>query len=130
MILHYKHNLKQLASDLRNSSTKSEIRLWKYLKGKQFGVRFVRQKPIGNYILDFYCKELQLAIELDGLSHHFEETMKKDEEKERYLKSLGIEVLRFEDKEVLGDIDNVIAVLMDCIDRRSNTPPVPSQEGR
>lgn len=117
MNFHYDHNLKHLSSKLRNESTLSEIRLWKYLKGKQLGVRFIRQKPIGHYIVDFYCKELRLAIELDGLSHHYEETMKKDKEKEAYLNELGIEVLRFEDKEVLGDIDNVIAVLLDHIEQ-------------
>ena len=116
-IIHYNNNLKPLASHLRNESTQSEIRLWKYLKGKQLGVRFIRQKPIGSYIVDFYCKELSLAIELDGLSHHYEETMRKDEEKEAYLNELGIEVLRFEDKEVMGDIDNVMAVLMDYVER-------------
>ena len=118
MIIHYNQNLKPLASQLRNTSTQSEIRLWKYLKGKQTGARFIRQKPIGTYILDFYCKELQIAIELDGLSHHFEETMKRDDEKEVYLKSLNIEVLRFEDKEVMGDIDNVMAVILDAIERK------------
>lgn len=119
MNIHYNNNLKHLASQLRNDSTQSEIRLWKYLKGKQLGVRFIRQKPIGNYIADFYCKELRLAIELDGLSHHDEETMKKDEIKEAYLNELGIEILRFEDKEVLGDIDNVMVVLIDYIERRN-----------
>ena len=116
MIIHYNNHLKSLASELRNASTQSEVRCWKYLKGKQLGVRFIRQKPIGCYIVDFYCKELQLAIELDGLSHHYEETMKRDEEKENYLKKLHIDLLRFEDKEVLGDLDNVMAVIMDYIE--------------
>lgn len=119
MNIHYNNNLKHLASQLRNDSTQSEIRLWKYLKARQLGVRFIRQKPIGNYIVDFYCKELRLAIELDGLSHHYEETMRKDQEKETYLNELGIEVLRFEDKEVFGDIDNVMAILLDYIERES-----------
>jgi len=121
MIIHYNNHLKSLASELRNASTQSEVRLWKYLKGKQLGVRFIRQKPIGCYIVDFYCKELQLAIELDGLSHHFEETMKRDEEKENYLKSQHIDLLRFEDKDVLGDLDNVIAVIMDYIEANKSS---------
>lgn len=118
MIIHYNPYLKHLSSQLRNESTQSEIYLWKYLKGKQLGIRFIRQKPIGNYIVDFYCKELQLAIELDGLSHHTEETMRKDEEKEAYLKKLGMVVLRFQDKEVLEDIQNLITVLLDYIERK------------
>ena len=116
MIIHYNNNLKSLASQLRNESTQSEIKLWKYLKGKQLDVRFIRQKPIGPYIVDFYCKELKLAIELDGLSHHFEETMLKDAEKESFLKNTGIHILRFEDKDVMGDIDNVLAEIMDFIE--------------
>ena len=70
MNIHYNRNLKSLATNHRNDSTESEIRLWKYLKGKQLNYRFIRQKPIGKYIVDFYSKELSLAIELDGLSHH------------------------------------------------------------
>ena len=68
--------------------------------------------------MDFYCKELRLAIELDGLSHHTEETMRKDEEKEAYLKKMGIVVLRFQDQEVLQDTQNVITVLLDYIERK------------
>lgn len=117
MIIHYDHNLKHLSSQLRKESTQSEIRLWKYLKGKQLGIRFTRQKPIGNYIVDFYCKELRLAIELDGISHLYEETMSKDDKKEAYLNEMGIEILRFQDKEVMEDMENVIAVLMEYIER-------------
>ena len=117
MIIHYNKNLKQLSSKHRNESTQSEIRLWKYLKGKQLGFRFIRQKPVGNYIVDFYCKELQLAIELDGFSHHFEEVVAKDEKKECFLKGIGIDLLRFEDNLVMNDIDNVLAVIADYIER-------------
>ena len=119
MIIRYNKNLKRLASRLRTESTQSEIRLWEYLKGKQLGVRFIRQKPVGNYIVDFYCKELRLAIELDGSSHYFEEVIRTDEQKELYLNGLGIEVIRFEDEMVMSDIDNVIAELVDYIERRS-----------
>jgi len=119
MNIHYNKNLKPLASRLRNESTKSEIRLWKYLKGKQLGYRFIRQKPIGDYIVDFYCKELCLAIELDGISHHIEDTIEKDEQKEAFLRSIRIELLRFEDAEVLGQIDNVIAAIIDYIEQKT-----------
>jgi very-short-patch-repair endonuclease len=109
IIVHYKKELKLLASHLRNESTQSEICLWKYLKGKQLNYRFARQKPIGNYIVDFYCREKRLAIELDGYSHRFEETIERDEQKEKYLNNQGICVLRFQDAEVMENIDNVIA---------------------
>ncbi|MBT3301226.1 MAG: DUF559 domain-containing protein [Bacteroidetes bacterium] len=108
-IIPYNPRLKQLARNLRNNSTQSEIRLWGYLKGKQImGYDFHRQKPIDNYILDFFCNELMLGIELDGYSHHFEEVLVKDERKEKRMNELGIKVIRFEDEEVMRDIDNVI----------------------
>ncbi len=72
------------------------------------GYDFHRQKPIDNYILDFFCNELMLGIELDGYSHHFEEVLVKDERKEKRMNELGIKVIRFEDEEVMRDIDNVI----------------------
>ncbi len=86
-IIPYNPKLKEFARELRNNSTKSEIRLWQHLKRKQlFGYDFHRQKPLLNYIADFYCYELNLVIELDGYSHHFEETVVKDETKQQELK--------------------------------------------
>ena len=77
-IIPYNPKLKQLARNLRNNSTKSEIFLWLQLKGKQMmGYDFHRQKPIDNYILNFFCHELMLGIELDGITHQWEETQKR-----------------------------------------------------
>ena len=73
-ILPYNPKLKEKARHLRNNSTKAEIRLWLYLKGRQMmGYDFHRQKPIDNFIVDFFCRELMPAIELDGYTHTFEE---------------------------------------------------------
>ena len=119
MTIYYNKNLKLLASQLRNESTHSEIRLWKYLKGKQLRYRFIRQKPIGNFIIDFYCKELLLAIELDGYSHALKDVVEKDEIKEKYLQSIGIDLLRFQDAEIMEDIDNVISVIIDYIEKKT-----------
>ena len=95
-IIPYNPFLKKLAQQLRNNSTQSEIKLWKALKGKTiYGYDFHRQKPIDNYIVDFFCQELMLAIELDGYSHQLEETYIKDVQKETRLKELGIYVLPF-----------------------------------
>jgi len=100
-IILYNPKLKQLARNLRNNSTKSEISPWKHLKGKQMmGYDFHRQKPIENYIVDFFCHELMLAIEMDGFSHQLEEVIEKDEIKESRLNELGVTVLRFQDEEV------------------------------
>ncbi|PCJ24706.1 MAG: DNA methylase [Flavobacteriales bacterium] len=111
-IIPYNSKLKEFARKLRNNSTKSEIRLWQHLKGKQlFGYDFHRQKPLLNYITDFYCYELNLVIELDGYSHHFEEVVEKDEKKQQELEKVGLTVLRFNDDEVMKDINNVLRTL-------------------
>ena len=111
-VIHYNPDLKKLASKLRNQSTQSEIRLWEELKGRKLnGYRFIRQKPIGDYIVDFFCKEAGLVIELDGVSHHFEATMEKDIRKQSYLESIGLKVLHFDDEEVMTDMPNVLRVI-------------------
>ena len=108
-IIPYNSKLKEFARQLRNNSTKSEILLWHQLKGKQMrGYDFHRQKPIDNYIVDFFCVELMLAIELDGYTHQNIETYEKDKQKEKRLNELGVYVLRFEDKEVFHDMVNVL----------------------
>ena len=111
-IIHYNPKLKVLAAQLRSRGTKSEILLWNQLKGSQVnGFRFIRQKPIGDYIVDFYCKEVGLVIELDGLSHQSNEVMDLDERKQSYLESIGLKVIRFEDEDVIRDLPNVMRVI-------------------
>ena len=111
-IIHYNPKLKALAAHLRSQGTKSEIILWNQLKGSQVnGFRFIRQKPIGDYIVDFYCKEVGLVIELDGLSHQYNEVMDLDERKQSYLESIGLKVIRFEDEDVIRDLPNVKRVI-------------------
>ncbi|MDP3353994.1 MAG: DUF559 domain-containing protein, partial [Flavobacteriaceae bacterium] len=104
--------LKEFARELRNNSTKSEIFLWLKLKNKQFyGYDFHRQKPIDNYILDFYCYELVLGIEVDGYSHQFLEVYNKGPVKEKRMNELGITILRFSDEQVQKDIKNVLRAI-------------------
>ena len=111
-IIHYNPKLKALAAHLRSQGTKSEIILWNQLKGSQVnGFRFIRQKPIGDYIVDFYCKEVGLVIELDGLSHQYNQVMDLDERKQSYLESIGLKVIRFEDEDVIRDLPNVMRVI-------------------
>jgi len=82
------------------------------LKGKQvYGYDFQRQKPLLNYIVDFYCNELELVIELDGYSHQFEEVVIKDENKEAELKKYGLTILRFDDDEIMKDMNNVLRTI-------------------
>ena len=111
---------------MRNNSTQSEIKLWMHLRGKNMmGYDFHRQKPIDEYILDFFCYELMLGIEVDGYTHLSEEVQKKDQEKEKSMNALGITVLRFKDEEVFKQIENVVLTIEDFIKEqeiRTNTP--------
>jgi very-short-patch-repair endonuclease len=123
-IIPYNPKLKKLARTLRNQSTKSEIILWHYLKSKQMmGYDFHRQKPVDNYILDFFCYELMLAIELDGYSHQHDEVFEKDLKKEQKMNELGIKILRFQDDEVYFDIDNVLRSIENYIRDFEKTHP-------
>ncbi|HCO85453.1 MAG TPA: DNA methylase [Arenibacter sp.] len=129
-IIPYNPNLKELARQLRNNSTKAEIILWQKLKGKQmYGYDFHRQKPIDNYLIDFFCHELMLGIEVDGYSHQIIEVFNKDLKKEGVMNMLGIHILRFSDGQVLKDTDNVIRAIEWYIANFEEHTPDPSQEG-
>lgn len=107
--LPYNKNLKLFSRKLRNHSTLGEVLLWKQLRaGSMKGYTFNRQKPLGKYIVDFYCKALQLVIEVDG-GYHFEEEQKvKDKERQSVLEDMGLHFLRFEDEQVRKDMDVVL----------------------
>src|SRR2546423_366225 len=105
----YNPKLKEYARQLRNDCTRTEKMLWQCLKGKQIKeYDFYRHKPIENYILDFFCHELELGIELDGYTHQFEHVKKSDGRKEECMKKYGIVILRFTDDEVLRNLDLVV----------------------
>ena len=106
----YNNKLQPFANNLRHNMTKAEVCLWKYaLKNKQMrGYQFRRQRPVLNYIADFMCMNLMLIIEVDGISHWHEETVIKDEAREKVLTEAGFRVIRFDDDEVLKDMENVI----------------------
>jgi very-short-patch-repair endonuclease len=106
---HYNKALQKKANALRKEMTKAEVQLWKHaLKAKQMkDYQFRRQRPVLQYIADFMCKELMLIIEVDGLTHLDEATLRKDDKKDAHLKSVGFCVMRFADEEVLADIENV-----------------------
>lgn len=93
-------------SEMRKNLTPAEARIWLHLKNKKLGVKFRRQHAIGNYIADFYCKEKNLVIEIDGEQHAHNQ--KYDKERDRYFESLGIKVVRFWNGEVLKNIENVL----------------------
>ena len=89
--------------------TFAEVLLWNELKQKRMcGYDFDRQRPIYNYIVDFYCKDLMLAIEVDGISHYSEEANIDDNIRQREIEELGVSFLRFDDGEVRNDMQNVL----------------------
>ena len=124
MFLSYKKSLKETARWLRNNMTLSEVLLWQQLKGKQLlGCDFHRQKPILNYVVDFYCPSLKLIIEVDGFSHDFK--IEYDQKREKELEKMGLNLLRFQDVEIKRDIGNVIQRIVNWIGEHTPTP----QEG-
>lgn len=129
---HYAYNktLRAFARSNRTTATKAEACLWKYVlrAGMMKGYTFRRQRPVMRYIADFMCKELMLVIEVNGFTHHFGETIRKDKKKQHDLEEAGFTVLRFADEEVLHDIENVrraILFLVETKEQQNNLPPSP-----
>ena len=116
MKLYYNHKLIEYAKENRKSMTLGEKAFWCIVKRKQFmGYDFHRQKPIGEYIADFYCHELKLVVEIDGATHENEKEIYNDRMKDDYYKSLGLKVLRFEDLEVIGNANLIEKKLKEII---------------
>lgn len=115
---------KAFARELRSHQTDAEQQLWHRLRRKQLhGLQFYRQKPIGPYIVDFYCAAARLVIELDG-SQHFEPAhQSKDQQRDAYLAQQGLLVLRFDNLQVLKETDAVIQVVLRTLETR--IPPAP-----
>ena len=111
-IIPYNSKLKELARRLRNDSTLGEILLWKELNNKQmYGFDFHRQKPLLNYIVDFYCYELDLVIEIDGQYHNWEDKFKSDQLRDKELEAFDLTIIRFTEQEVCKDMVNVLRAI-------------------
>ena len=122
-IIPYNPLLKERARELRKNMTPGEVTLWKHLKGKQMcGYDFDRQRPIDQFIVDFYCKKLMLAIEIDGSSHDSPEAQERDAERQGRLESLGVRFLRFREEDVCGEVEGVLRVIEDWIKSQSTHP--------
>ncbi|RIK28393.1 MAG: hypothetical protein DCC56_16530 [Anaerolineae bacterium] len=107
------------AIKLRKELTLAERKLWSVIRNDNLGVNFRRQHAIGNYIPDFACIEKKLVIELDGSQHLEQEEY--DEERTKYLESLGYKVIRFWNNDVMKDIDSVVLAILHAIDKNSAT---------
>ena len=102
---------KTLARDLRRNSTAAEAVLWQHLRRNAVGVKFRRQHPIGPYVLDFFCHELMLCIELDGEVHHDYSAEAHDVLRTQYLNTQGITVLRFSNDVVYYNVWNIVEII-------------------
>jgi very-short-patch-repair endonuclease len=126
-LLPYNPKLKAIARYLRQNMTVTEIMLWQRLKGKQIqGYDFDRQKPIDEYIVDFYCKKLKLAIEIDGAFHDSEEAQEQDRYRQSRLEAIGVRFLRFRDEDVRLRLDDVVQII-ECWVLNPPLPNTPSK---
>jgi len=103
--LRYFEELRKLAKINRKNQTKTEEIIWGLLRGKRLGYKFTRQKPIDRFVVDFYCSELLLVIEIDGGYH--DKRKYYDSERDKRLAWRGIKVIRFSDKEIINDLEKV-----------------------
>jgi very-short-patch-repair endonuclease len=104
----------QNAKNLRQKLTEAEKKLWGFLRNRQLnGRKFRRQHPLSKYILDFYCHECKLAIELDGIVHDKEAAIQYDNARTGELNDLGITVIRFRNEEVINGIETVLKKICD-----------------
>lgn len=115
-MLYYNQKLKPNARQLRSNSTDAEILLWSRLRRKQLlNVQFYRQKPIGNYIADFYAPAVKLIIEVDGGQHFEEIHIQRDKERDFFMEKQGLKTLRFDNLQILQSIDDVMNVIFDVV---------------
>lgn len=114
-ILPYNPNLKKLARELRKNMTPGEVLLWQEIRRRKLGFQFHRQVPIDEFIVDFYCHELMLAIEVDGRYHDHPQVSVLDQKRQAILESMGVIFLRFEEAEIRTDLDAVVQRINDWI---------------
>jgi very-short-patch-repair endonuclease len=122
-MLPYDKKLKSRSRELRSKMTDAEIALWTKLRRKQlYGLQFYRQKPLGHFIVDFYCPSASLVIELDGGQHYTKQGVNSDSLRDAELSRLGLNVLRFSNLDVLGNMDGVVATIVRYLETELSAP--------
>lgn len=116
--LKYLEELRSLSRNNRKNPTESEKIFWKLLSYKKINLKFLRQKPMGKFILDFYCSKLMLAIEVDGDSHDNKKYL--DKQRDLYLEQRGIKTIRFKNEEVFNNLISIKEKLLKIIQDREN----------
>ena len=118
------HNLHEHVAqrkELRNHGTSAEATMWLMLKNRQvLGMKFRRQFSVGSFVIDFYCPEIKLAIELDGAPHFTFAGGMYDDEREKYIASQGITTLRYENKDIFKNPEGVIEEIEETVKRLKN----------
>ena len=124
-MLFYHADLKSNSRQLRKNQTDCEALLWYHLRRKRFfGIQFYRQRPIGNYIVDFYAPKVKLVVELDGSQHLEKFQVVYDAKRDAYLKQQGLTVLRFNNAQMLRETEGVIDTIYRLLaDRIGKNPP-------
>ncbi len=124
----YNKDHKERSRDLRSNMTDAEHELWRHVRRKQIlGLQFYRQKPIHQYIVDFYCPKAQLVIEVDGGQHWQPDHAENDREREAVLEQLGLKTLRFSNLEVLQHVDLVLDRIHEVARRRLHQTRLPAE---
>ena len=105
--------------------TDAERKLWQHLRNNQAGAKIRRQVPIGSYILDFYCPKARVCVEVDGSQHAEQKGLIHDAERDKYLRDIGITVVRVSNHDVLMNTKGVLQMVFDVLNRRieAETPP-------
>jgi very-short-patch-repair endonuclease len=123
-VIPYNSKLKELSKNLRHEQTDAEKCLWERIRHNHLGYTFYRQKPIGEYIVDFYCPKRRLVIEVDGGQHFSGETKHTDEIRDEYMRSLGLTIMRFSNSDVLKNTDSVAEAIYERMGKIFLTPPL------
>lgn len=123
-IITYRKSLKPLSRTLRATMTVQELLLWSYLRKKQIrNIQFFRQRPIGNFIVDFYAPSVKLVIEVDGSQHSEPDNLEKDRVRDAHLRNMGLHVMRFENMHVERTLDLVLIEIENYVRDFQKIPP-------
>jgi very-short-patch-repair endonuclease len=110
--------IRQFARELRQPQTPAEATLWQHLRNRNLQFKFRRQHPIDFFIIDFYCADAKLLIEIDGESHFQQTQMEYDRTRTEYLEALGYKVIRFTNDDVRDNIQAVISRIIEEVEVR------------
>ncbi|MBI5824501.1 MAG: endonuclease domain-containing protein [Chloroflexi bacterium] len=118
--------IRQFARELRQPQTPAEATLWQHLRNRNLQYKFRRQHPIDFFIIDFYCAEAKLLIEIDGASHLEKEQQEYDQARTEYLEALEYKVIRFTNDDVRHNIHAVVTAILEEVESRINERKHPS----